>query len=357
MNKKIIGIVILLIIVLSATAIYYLQGGGVEQVTLKGLVGGEKIGFLEDPQVKKILKAKYGITIDYSKAGSLDMIKEEGENDFLFPSSQIALEIFKASKAQKIVKSAVIINSPIVFYSWDIVVNALEKEGVVTRKDKTLYVSNFQKLTDMIMEGKKWNDIGIGEFGKNKSVTVISTDPTRSNSGNMFTALLAGILNDGVIDNSNVEAIIPKLKQFYSKQGFLQNSSSDLFNQYLITGPGANPIIAGYESQIIEYSRENPKAWQTIKDKVRILYPVPTVWSAHPVIVLKPSASKLIAALEDKDIQKIAWEKHGFRTGVAGIDNDISVVPVEGLPERIDNVMALPTPEVMQRIIQALETR
>ena len=69
---------------------------------------------------------------------------------------------------------------------------------------------------------------------------------------------------------------------------------------------------------LVEFSLQNPKLWPKVKDKVRILYPQPTVWSSHPLIILQEQAEGLIEALQDEEIQKIAWEQHGFRSGLAG---------------------------------------
>ena len=59
--------------------------------------GGEKIGLLEDEAVQDVLERDYGLTLDYAKAGSLDMVTADHEGrDFLFPSSQTALEYYRA---------------------------------------------------------------------------------------------------------------------------------------------------------------------------------------------------------------------------------------------------------------------
>lgn len=80
-----IGLLIL-IVVIAAGGIYLLLGGGQEPVTLRGYVGGEKIGLLEDPEVQETLEREYQITLDYARAGSLDMVTADHTGrDFLFP--------------------------------------------------------------------------------------------------------------------------------------------------------------------------------------------------------------------------------------------------------------------------------
>ena len=60
-------------------------------------------------------------------------------------------------------------------------------------------------------------------------------------------------------------------------------------------------------------------------------------------------------AMQDAQIQKIAWEQHGFRTGLAGVQNDPKVLDVAGIPENITYVMPMPGPSVMEAIMLALQ--
>jgi hypothetical protein len=105
---------------------------------------------------------------------------------------------------------------------------------------------------------------------------------------------------------------------------------------------------------VVEFSLQHEKLWPKVKDNVRILYPRPTVWSSHPLILLQDNATGLIQALQDEDIQKIAWEQHGFRTRRVGVQNDPSVLDVTGRPESITYVVSMPSPQVMEMIISAV---
>ena len=86
MKTKLIGLGILAAVVVAAIAYVFVTGS--QKVTeLSGFVGGEKIGFLEDGEVREILKDKYKLSIDYAKAGSIDMVTGDADGrDFLFPS-------------------------------------------------------------------------------------------------------------------------------------------------------------------------------------------------------------------------------------------------------------------------------
>lgn len=91
MKTKIIGLVILITVIIAAV-IYVMVGSSNAVTEIKGYVGGEKIGLLEDEEVQEILRDKYKLSIDYAKAGSIDMITADATDmNFLFPSNQTAL--------------------------------------------------------------------------------------------------------------------------------------------------------------------------------------------------------------------------------------------------------------------------
>lgn len=358
MKNKLIGLIIVLA-VMAGAVVYKVGFGGSaplvkQQVTLKGYIGSEKEGLLQDADVQKLLKNKYGITLDYQKAGSIEMVQGSTAGlDFLFPSSQTAVELFKSTQGAKMAGSQTVLNSPLVVYSWDDVTAALEKQGVVRTDNGVSYIVDLPKLIALIENGTKWSDIGLPNlYGK---MTLQSTDPVKSNSGNLFSGLLASILNGGqVVDANTITPVLPRVKTFFANLGYMQESSAYLFNQYINTGEGSSPLIVGYENQMIEYAAGQPSVWAAAKSKVRVLYPQPTEWSAHTIIALDAKAKIMLTAFQDPELQAIAWKKHGFRTGVPGIQNNVADVPVQGVPAQITQIIQTPTPGVMDTIIQAL---
>jgi hypothetical protein len=156
------------------------------------------------------------------------------------------------------------------------------------------------------------------------------------------------------VDEAHLKTVMPTLKRFFGRLGYMQQSSSDLFTQFLQQGVGSYPIIVGYEAQLVEFSIENPQYRDTLRKEINTLYPRPTVWSSHPFIALTGSGEQALTALQDPEIQRLAWEKHGFRSGVSGVSNDPKSLPVVGVPATIENVMPMPRAQVMERIIEAL---
>jgi hypothetical protein len=314
-------------------------------------LGGEKSGLFDDERFTGVLSKQYAFTLHYKKAGSIDMISAPLEGmDYLFPSSYTALELYRQKYGSAYIRAEVVFNSPIVLYTRKTVADALKKQGWVHAGDETEYI-DLVKLIDAVLADTRWSAIGLDELYGN--IFVISTDPLKSNSGNMFAGLVANMLNGGeVATRESLERDGPELKRFFDKLGYLESSSADLFNSFLKTGIGARPVIVGYESQILEFSVEHPADWKYVKDDIVVLYPEPTVWSAHPFIALTGNGDRVIDALLGEEIQALAWETHGFRTGIASGQESDAVFDIKGVPGQVKKVIQLPNPDTMQKIME-----
>ncbi|WP_417910470.1 hypothetical protein [Candidatus Electronema sp. PJ] len=364
--QKFLGLLILLAVVVAAAfftlgkeKISTLSGNSVakkEAVMVTGRAGSEKIAFLQSEKVTQLL-LEQGLRVNVKRSGSVAMVQESSsDDDFLWPASQINVESFKSSSSgMRLQQSADIFNSPIVLYSWDIVTEALIKAGIVQHKEGVNYIIDLPKLLELVKAKKQWKEIGLAQlYG---SLIIRTTDPSKSNSGNMFAALTANTLNNGeVVTAESLDNVLPQVKDLYARLGYMEPSSSDLFEKFLQQGVGAYPMIVGYENQLVEYSLLHKEHIALLKAKVRILYPVPTVWASHPLIALSDKGRKLLTALKEPEIQKLAWEQHGFRSGLMGVENDPSVIEVVGLPKSIDAVMPMPSASVMDKITTHLSS-
>lgn len=363
MKNKLFGL--LIIVAALMLGLYYvgdnLPGDGEKNVGpsskeasiyLKGYLGGEKIGLLEDSEVKKLLADSYDIRMDYSKAGSLAMVKADQTGmNYLFPSSQTALDLYERENG-KPPQAEIVFNTPIVIYTHARVKDALMANHMITEKDG-IYSMDMKALVTAIHDGKSWADLGLGElYG---GVTVQTTDPRASNSGNMFAGLVATVLNDGrVVTEGDVPKVMPPLKTFFARLGYMEKSSADLFDQFLKTGVGAKPMIAGYESQLLEFAVANLQDWEKIKGDIVMVYPTPTVWSSHVYIALDENGKKGLNALMDENIQKLAWEKHGYRTSYYGAGSSIDQFQVPVVAQDVTQVVGMPDSRVMAEMIEGL---
>lgn len=352
MKTKWIGLIVVAAVIAGAVG-YQTVRNNSKSTELTGYVGGEKIGFLEDEEIQDVLQKKYHLSFHYSKAGSLDMVTADREGrDYLWPSSQTALELYK-TKVGKPVKSDVIFNTPIVIYTRKKVADALRNEGCVSVKDG-VYSVDLTDLIGLVDKGTSWSSLGLNELYGN--ITVASTDPTKSNSGNMFAGLLANTLAGGVATESNIDQYLPEIKNIFEKSGYMESSSADIFNDFLKMGMGAKPLVVGYENQLLEFTVKNPEIWKQVKDDIVMLYPIPTVWSSHVWIAMDDQAVSAIDALLDEDVQKLAWEKHGFRTGVSGTQADLSAFDGVGLTQTVTQVGQMPNYTTMEKILNYLSS-
>lgn len=319
---------------------------------IQGYLGGEKIGLFEDANFQEEVKKISGLQIGYRKAGSLDMVRADQTGmSYLFPASQTALELYKEEVGQPR-RAEIIFNTPLVLYTHTVVRDCLQKAGLITETDGC-YFMDMEKFAQAIVDGKTWADVGLPElYG---SISVKTTDPTKSNSGNMFAALVANAMNGGtVVTRETVQAILPDLQKFFSRMGYLDTSSADLFTQFLKMGVGAYPMIAAYENQLLEFAVANPEDWKVLGKDIVIIYPTPTLYASHVMISLDEFGDRAIDALLAPSVQDLAWKKHGFRTGVAG-SQPTDAFGVQGVLPQVTRIMPMIDFQTMEQMLQALQ--
>ena len=328
------------------------RGQPANVTTVTGYVGGEKMELLQNEKIRRILAEKYHIAVNPVKEGSITMVsdKDVSDKDFLWPSNEFAVELFR-QKGGKSRKNQIVFNSPIVIYTGWNIADALTKKGIVEKRPEGYFIVKFQELLTMIVEKKKWKDIGLDFFGP---ICIRCTDPTKSNSGNMFAGLVANTLAGDVVSESTVGDVLPKTKELFERLGYMEGSSGDIFAKFIATGT-RNSMVVGYENQIIEFIVASPDKRELIQNQVCVLYPEPTVWSSHPIISLTDKGDRLIEAMLDPEVQKLAWSEHGFRSGLEGANADKAAVGLKCIAERIDSVSPLPGARTIMRILDVLK--
>lgn len=397
-KKVIIGIVLFAVIVISIVLIKELkdkpdEGGTIDLSNLTTIyvaTGGGKEDFLNDEQVKKILTEKYKLNVVFDtwsngktivkpliresvNLGNQDIVNRmsNGEEftinspgvtkyDALFTSDQRFYDYYKLSPDKQAGESdrytvqggGLTLNTPIVIYSWKEVVDALIAQNVVTQTDGVYYITDMPKLINYILTGKKWSDIGLKNlYG---TINIASTDPVSSSPGATYYGLLLSILSENQVTNANVLKYLPKLREFYIKSGYMNNTPADLFERYLKTGMGGEPMIVDYEKSMIDFANSSPDAFAQVKEDIRILYPTPTIWNSHCFTIFSENGKKLYEALNDKEISQIAWEKYGFRTGVTGGTYDVSNIGL-GVPQSITSTVSSLKMDTYNQLIEYLK--
>ncbi len=394
-----IGIFVALILLIVGIKTFTTKTNSTDDPTnIKGLTtvyvatGGGKEDFLEDKDVKRILREKYKLNVVFDtwsngKTITLPLIRESvgkgdqnivnrmanGEEftinsegvtkyDALFTSDQRFYDYYKLApnKANKesdrytVLNGGLTLNTPIVIYSWKNIVDVLIKEKIVTNDNGIYYITDMNKMMNYILQGKKWKDIGLKDlYG---TINIASTDPVTSSPGATYYGLLLSILSENQITDANLNTNLPKLKTFYDKSGYMNNTPADLFEMYLKTGMGGKPMIVDYEKSIIDFSNSNPDGFNQVKDEIRILYPKPTIWNSHCFAAFTENGKKVYEALNDKEIGQIAWSKYGFRTGITGGSYDVSGMGI-GVPQTISSTVTSLKMDTYNKLIDYLKTK
>ena len=389
MNKKqIIGIVIFVVIILGVVGYKLLSNGGEivdsNAKTIYVATGGGKEDFLADEKVNQIFRKKYKVNPVFDswsngKTVKLPLIREsvglgngdatgltirsEGASkyDALFTSDQRFYDYYRlspnteAGEADRyaVLEGSLTLNTPIVIYSWGPIVDALIKEQIVTKgEDGVYYITDMVKLMNYILEGKKWSDIGLPNlYG---TINISSTDPVTSSPGATYYGLLLAILSENHITDENLEGNLAKLKEFYLESGYMNNTPADLFESYLKTGMGGRPMIVDYEKSIIDFANSNPTGFESVKNDIRVLYPSPTIWNSHCLAIFSEDGKLLYKAMDDKEIQDIAFNKYGFRTGVTGGVYDVSSLGL-ALPKSITSTVTSLKMDTYNKLIDYLK--
>ena len=392
-KRKLIGIGVFIVLILVIIGIKVFSSGSNNLgnlTTIYVATGGGKEDFLSDEKVQEILRKKYKLNVVFDtwsngktitkpliresvKLGNESIINRinNGENitintsgvtkyDALFTSDQRFYDYYKLTPNKEkdeadrytVLAGGLTLNTPIVVYSWKEVVNALINESIVTETDGVYYITDMNKLIDYILSNKKWSDIGLTDLYGN--INIASTDPVSSSPGATYYGLLLSILSNGQISDDTIDENLVKLKQFYQKSGYMNNTPADLFERYLKTGMGGEPMIVDYEKSIIDFANSNPTGFNQVKDNIVVLYPKPTIWNSHCLTIFTENGKKLYEAFEDEEIGQIAWEKYGFRTGISGGTYDVSTIGI-GVPQNITSTVTSLKMDYYNKLIEYLK--
>ena len=317
-----------------------------ELTSVEGYLGWEKKGFFQDEEVQEILASEYGLDVGINKKGSIEMVTEPTNGqDYLFPSNKIATELYQSRTGTG---AETVFFSPIVIYTWDSLVDDLQNTGLVETRGGVNYI-DVDELVATVEAGTTWEEAGGREL--QGPITVRSTNPAKSSSGNLFSALVFSAMNEKYPPSPS--DVTPeskeRLQEFFRNMGLLEDSSSDLFDKFLTLGRSSYPLTVGYESQLIELLNKEVDG----ADQIVPLYPEPTVWAEHGFIALNDEGQILEEALLDNEqLGNIAWERYGLRR--IGQSTGIARYQSNGIAAELGSVSPLPKIEVMEAITAGL---
>lgn len=287
------------------------EAGGVTVV--HGVIGSEKRGYFEDPDVAARL-AELGYRVEFSTAGSRSIATNTdlAAEDFVFPSSAPAAQKVREQGSGLSVEYPFF--TPMAVASWRPIVDILEQQGVVTESNG-MYVMDMAKYVDLAKSGARWRDFG-DAFPSPRAVQIRSTDIRTSNSAAMYLSVLAYEFEQrDPAKAGDVNYLVEQISPFFTGQGYSESSSSGPFAEYLSQGMGAAPMVMVYEAQFIE---EQLKPNSRIRDDMVLLQLSPTVLANHGIVGVSAGGKELARLLtQDEELQRLA-ARHGFRPSTSG---------------------------------------
>jgi ABC-type molybdate transport system substrate-binding protein len=317
-NNSAVNQVISLAIILASLGITYLLPFFGLKNTVTIFSGTELKEVLEDIE-KKFEEENPNIDLDLKFQGSQDIINNytEGKNDLkstiLIPAnSELITELESRLKAQG--ETDIFYDTPTAIAKTMLVGIAWEERGKVLFPDNKF---NWQRL-EMALKTKNWDQLG----GKKEwgSFDFITTDPTRSNSGQLTLSLWAKnqlnqnnlTVND--INNSEIEQLFKLIKNSVYQA---PRSTDILLQEFIARGKNDADVATVYES-IALYRWLQAKENQ--KQGYQIYYPNPTIETTIMGAIVKKNVNESEAKAGRKFMnflteneQQIIFAKYGFR--------------------------------------------
>lgn len=316
----------------AALAIAFAPSPGGNQ-TITVVAGSE----LQEPLMlleKSFERSNPNVAVDLKFQGSQDMVNRyiDDQNDFeptiLMPANgELLDELSSRWLAQT--QDEAFYGEPQAIAKTQLVAIAWPDRG------KVLFPSgqfNWERLGEAV-EAKTWDKLG-GEATWG-SFDFLTTDPTRSNSGQLTLSLWAqsatsssGISNN-LFNQSEVQALFSAIKQSVYQP---PRSTDILLQEFIARGPNDADVATVYES--IALHRWEQSA-QGSREPYQIYYLTPTIESQATAAVVKrnvdrreaEAAQKFLAYLTQPAQQEV-FIQHGFRP----IDGSLDLTSVANSP-------------------------
>lgn len=365
--KKIIALLLTLLLGAGIAAAVYLSWKSRSAVTVTGLIGSEKQAFFADPEVIKRLKSAHGLIVEAESVGSRRIATEGGSKgkvnqyDFAFPAGVPAAE--KIRRDFKTKSTTRIFFTPMAIASWRAVVNVLEANGIVGKRNNFYAIIDMNKLLTLMNAQKRWRDLPDNQdFAVGRRILVKSTDIRSSNSAAMYMSLASYLANNNeiVTDEAQIQRILPSITALFDAQGFLPGSSATPFEDYIVKGAGNSPLVMIYEAQFLyQAALSAATGSNNIRQEMVLLYPEPTIYSQHQMVAMSDNGKLLSEALaNDETLQKLAI-KHGFRSNkaelIGAFVEQLQQNGLSGIPQNLNEVIDPPGYDIIESMIQQIE--
>jgi hypothetical protein len=322
-------------------------------------IGSEKSDFFGDCRVINALAAD-GFQVSPTYMGSRHMVDLAAKGDLsrydvAFPASQPAAEAI-----QKEIPDATltpVFSSPMAVATFTEIAQLLAREQGIASENHGTWIFHVDRFLGVAFT-TSWDAIPENTaYPSTNHILLSTTDPSQSNSADMLVAIVSNVLNGGLVtDPKAVDKYARTIAQLFIDQGITFQTSQEPFDIYMTQdGMGRVPMTLVYEAQFIGREINDPAS---MGDRV-LMYPYPTVYSDHTLVVLKQGQDKLETFARDltHDPTLTNLEAlHGFRNAqfsdVVG-QHDIRPTP----PTRPPSLAAVDVPvyEILEGFLNAID--
>lgn len=331
--------------------------GAVQVQEVSGLIAVDVEQYLQDPRVQKVL-ADNGFKLNVKRVGSRDMASKviPGQTpDFFFSSGVVAANQVGDAAKKANIGTAVYspLYTPMVIASWEPIGKILAANGMAKEKSPGVWGVDLAKLTQLMLDKKRWKDLkGSEAYDVNKGVLVSTTDVRKSNSAAMYLALTSYVTNGGevVTDKGSAQKAASTVSGLFKRQGYQENYVNGNFDDYVSIGIGKTPLALIYENQIVSYAMSK----KGLSPGMVLLYPQPTLFNKVVFVATSEKAKKLGELLSNNvELQHLAVD-FGFRIADTGFFVQATKAANLAVDERVTQVIDPPSFDLMAEMIDQI---
>jgi hypothetical protein len=299
---------------------------------VRGVIGSEKKPFFDDPRVQRVFRAN-GLDVQVDTAGSRQIAStvDLSQYGFAFPAGVPAAAKIVAD--QHVHGSFTAFYTPMAIASWKPIAQLLVQAGIA--KDQGgYYTFDVAKYLELVKKNTRWTDLpGNTAYPASKSLLVTSTDVRTSNPAAMYLSIASYVANqNNVVQNgSQGDAVLPTVEPLFLRQGFVETSSEEPFDDYLTIGIGKDPMVMIYEAQFLAHAFAKDGA------------------------ITSAAATRVGRLLLNDPTLKNLEIRYGFRTADASAFGHQVAVSGVRVPSNLVDVIEPPTYDALEHMIEGIE--
>jgi hypothetical protein len=234
------------------------------------------------------------------------------------PSSQIAASQLEDVAPFKGQPEIPLFRSPLAVATYSTIASCLQSLDIASQSHGVWWFSVANYLT-AVAEKWNWSMCPSSVAPLTGRILLSTTNPQCSNSGEIFMADASYVANHGVAvsDPGTATEVGDDLASLVKEQGYMEYTTSLVFQDYLVEGVDYTPMAVIYEAQFLGEKITQPGAMNSQQGaKMVLMYLTPDIFSQRMLIPFPAdSAGAKVGDLvaDNPQLQQLAQQKYGFR--------------------------------------------